>query len=235
MDLAKDHGLTNKLNNTVLLFADRGDNKDEPLESCFQELLDVRCSVGMPEMSAVLVKPDPEDDDREYNDYSDCGVSDDSDSCSNDDHYDQQPQFEVFRPAQRRGRNYHYGINVDKDGWILNDPKFHAILRETSWSAELSSCLKKLNQQEWGQPKQGKEDFLRHAAARCLAESAKRFVLPQNREGALERSDMVVTMETLNQLLVTSKLRYVYSLFSFLYSRTHSLTLTQSFILPSTH
>ena len=207
------------------MFVDRGDNEDEPLESCFQELLDVKCNDYMPRMSAVLVKPVP----GEY----DCG------DFFGDDYYDyaasDQESVDAFWPANGRDRSFLMDTTVDKDGWILNYPKFHAILRETSWSAELSSCLKKLNLKKWGQA--GKDEFLKHAAAHCLAESAKRFILPQNREGALERSDMVVTMETLDQLLVTSKLRYAYSLFSILYSCTHSLhahTVFHSSIHPLT-
>ena len=89
---------------------------------------------------------------------------------------------------------------------IVNDQSMHHILRYTGWSILLSSCLRKLNRQEWKDKK--KEDFVKISATSCLANSTVNCILPQSRGLGLKQHGMFLTVNSLERLLIKSKLRY---------------------------
>ena len=103
----------------------------------------------------------------------------------------------------------------DSASSIANSDTVQHMLRCTDWGIFLSSCLKKLNEknkeneESETQCKKEKEDFVQVVAIRCLAMSTVNFILPQNRGLTMEQDERLFTMNSLEQLLIKSKLRYV--------------------------
>ena len=91
--------------------------------------------------------------------------------------------------------------------WIVGDDRLHHMPRCTDWLILLSSCLEKLNKQE--SKIKRKEEFLQISARSCLAKSTVNCILPQSRGFTMEQDERLFTMNSLEQLLISSRLRYV--------------------------
>ena len=97
----------------------------------------------------------------------------------------------------------------DSACWIINGGRPHYMPRCTDWLILLSSCLEKLNKQESKIRDLKKEDFLQISARHCLAKSTVNCILPQSRGFTMEQDKRLFTMNSLEQLLISSRLRYV--------------------------
>ena len=93
---------------------------------------------------------------------------------------------------------------------IVGDDRLHHMPRCTDWLILLSSCLEKLNKQESRIKR--KEEFLQVSARSCLAKSTVNCILPQSRGFTMKQDERLLTMNSLEQLLISSKLRYVLSI-----------------------
>ena len=88
---------------------------------------------------------------------------------------------------------------------IVNDDSLHDMLRYTDWGILLSSCLEKVNKQGWS--RKLKEDFVYISARSCLSKSTVNCILPQSRGFTMKQDERLFTINSLEQLLVKSKLR----------------------------
>ena len=95
----------------------------------------------------------------------------------------------------------------DSACWIIRDGRLQHMPRCTDWVILLSSCLEKLNKRE--SKIQRKEEFLKISARRCLSKSTVNCILPQSRGLTMEQDERLFTINSLEQLLISSRLRYV--------------------------
>ena len=91
-------------------------------------------------------------------------------------------------------------------GWIIND-KLGNTMRYTDWGIFLARCLEKINKTEWGEKSITKEMLFQFSAVRCLAKSTVNCILPQSRGLTMEQDELLLTINSLEQLLIKSKLR----------------------------
>ena len=90
--------------------------------------------------------------------------------------------------------------------WIIND-KLRNTMRFTDWGIFLARCLEKINKTEWGEKSITKEMLSQFSAVRCLGLSTVNCILPQSRGLTMEQDELLLTINSLEQLLIKSKLR----------------------------
>ena len=92
-------------------------------------------------------------------------------------------------------------------GWIINNDKLRNMMRYTDWDIFLARCLEKINKTEWGEKSITKGMLFQFSAVRCLGLSTVNCILPQSRGLTMEQDELLLTINSLEQLLIKSKLR----------------------------